>query len=488
MEQQKEAGLSQQMIVNTQTGTYTIQKEKVDDKQYLVVPVVMMVEGVHHGSHGPLLHPIDQLGRDPESWEGMPVTIDHPQHNGEYISANTPEQRQFAVGEVRRAYVDGKKLKGFAYLEEQKLLAMSPMAHEHISQGLPLEVSIGVFTQEVEMAGEWNGEHYNAVAHNHRPDHLALLPGGVGACSWQDGCGIRVNTNKKGGKINEMKDVKLVEIDNARFGVYALQLNESLNERIQWVRDALYQNNTETVYHYVTDVYEDHIIYEREEQGKSAELYKQNYTVGTAGVEFVGDAQKVRREVKYLATNEAGTMTRRKEPVIMNTKNGGQEMSKEKSPCFIKAVDALIANELSVFSEADRDWLMEQDEARVAQLEPKLPERVEVNKEQALEVLRASLDTPEDYIALMPEDMQKLMQSGLRLHTERRDELVSQILANAAKDVWTEDELKAESTEKLEKIAKSTKGQANYSALGANTDSSDDSITPMYPLGVEIDK
>jgi len=49
---------------------------------------------------------------------------------------------------------------------------------------------------------------YNEAAKNLRPDHLALLPGGTGACSWDASCGIRANSNNEEGGTNEMKDEK----------------------------------------------------------------------------------------------------------------------------------------------------------------------------------------------------------------------------------------------------------------------------------------
>ena len=91
------------MNVNESKGVYSSYKSKQvleydiklvvhQEKAHLVVPVVMMVEGVHNGSQGPLLHEITELGKFPESWNGRPVVIYHPEdEDGNPISANSPE-------------------------------------------------------------------------------------------------------------------------------------------------------------------------------------------------------------------------------------------------------------------------------------------------------------------------------------------------------------------------------------------------------------
>ena len=58
----------------------------------------------------------------------------------------------------------------------EKLNQLSPETVQAIQNGNIMEVSIGVFTDTEEKEGEWNGETYERIAHNHRPDHLALQP------------------------------------------------------------------------------------------------------------------------------------------------------------------------------------------------------------------------------------------------------------------------------------------------------------------------
>lgn len=171
-----------------------IRHEVFQNRRHLVIPVIMMVEGVHNGSHGPVLHLAEDLAKFPGAWDGIPVSIGHPDDNGVHVSANSPDviDRQ-VVGRVFNTHMDGVKLKAEAWIDEQQIQQLSPEALGYIAKGLPLDVSVGVFTEEDDAPGDWRGEAYSAIARNHRPDHLALLPGGTGACSWQDGCGVRVN-------------------------------------------------------------------------------------------------------------------------------------------------------------------------------------------------------------------------------------------------------------------------------------------------------
>jgi hypothetical protein len=216
-----------QFYVNTANTDYEIRGVMHQGREHIVVPVVMMVEGVHSGSMGSYLYTANELGKYPESWNGIPVVIDHPKDDdGNNISANSPEiiDSSVTVGRIYNTHMVDTKLMAEAYLDKLKLSEMFPNALEAIVNRNPLEVSTGLFTDEDDVPGTWHNEEYNAVAINHRPDHLALLPGGTGACSWEDGCGIRVNqktedvpvvkhivrtkfnNNSKGGKMDKKED------------------------------------------------------------------------------------------------------------------------------------------------------------------------------------------------------------------------------------------------------------------------------------------
>lgn len=393
------------MEINTYkkvAGDYTIQTKELDGKKHLVVPVVMMVEGVHNGSRGPLFHSIEELGKIPASWNGIPVTVTHPQKDENYISANSPEIP--IVGRVYNTYAEDGKLKGEVWIDEAKIKKISPTALAYIMQGRALDVSVGVFTDEEPTSGEWNGEVYTAIALNHRPDHLALLPGESGACSWADGCGIRVNkvvTNQE-------------------------QTNDTM-------------------------------------------------TVSEEDVVITEDHGKVENENSNININQ-------------QTEVKMADMSK-KTPCCLAKIEQLIAHKGTAFTSDDTAWLLEQDEAMLDKLFPAEQQTAapQVNAAEALNVLRESLRKPEDFINILPTEMQDQMRSGLALHKAKRADLVARITNNSVDKAFTAEELSNMDTAFLEKLDRSIAAPVDYSAQGpayqANVRNDEDIL---LPAGVKI--
>src|SRR3954463_5996486 len=66
----------------------------VGTQDYLVVPVTMIVPGVLPGSNGPLYYPAEEVVKNAQAWNGMPVVVNHPFLNGQPASARTPEALQ----------------------------------------------------------------------------------------------------------------------------------------------------------------------------------------------------------------------------------------------------------------------------------------------------------------------------------------------------------------------------------------------------------
>ena len=329
------------VVQSVVANNYPIRTETHQGRQHLVVPVVMMVEGVHSGSRGPLFHSSDELGRVVAAWNGIPITIQHPQtKDGDYISANIPEQVDRAVGRVYNAHMDGDKLKAEAWIDIEKAQAISPEALAYIRQQRPLDVSVGVFTDEEESEGEWNGESYSAIAHNHRPDHLALLPGGRGACSWADGCGIRVNSET----MKDFKDLKT--LNQQGFAVIPVVNATGFMEVLQKVSAKLDAMDNDLRIYFLEELYEDRVIYRvRDRQNDTSTLYQTTYSVSEDGkVEFTGEPQEVRKNVSYDVLT-AGRFRRTK----FNNNKTNTAMNKK--------VEKLIANTECKFTNCDREWL-----------------------------------------------------------------------------------------------------------------------------------
>lgn len=165
-----------------------------EGEDYLVVPVVMIVDGVLNG----VLVTQEEYGKFVESWNGIPVPVLHPEIDGIPVSANQPDiVEKNTIGRIYNTRAENGKLKAEAWINVGKArrLGYGELV-DAMEAGEKIEVSTGYFSEDEPRRGEYNGQPYETVARNIRPDHLALLPGEIGACSVQDGCGTRTNSRR----------------------------------------------------------------------------------------------------------------------------------------------------------------------------------------------------------------------------------------------------------------------------------------------------
>ena len=485
-----------------QVNNYSVDIRMHNGRKHLVVPVIMMVEGVHHGSAGAIFHSAAELGHFPASWNDIPVVIQHPSEDGQSISAKSPDIiEDGAVGRVYNTRFETGKLKAEAWLDEERMGQVSPEALEYIRSNQPLDVSLGMFTDDELVSGNWNGEAYTAISHNHRPDHLALLPGAVGACSWADGCGVR--TNQKGGndvpllkdgKI-DLTDQNITVLKELVVGGYSLIVNETgLRDKIMAIQKQLDGMDNDNQVHFLEEAYASYFVYRREsrEGGESA-LYKQTYSLDKDGiVEFGAQPIPVIRKVKYVEPNN-------------NSDEGGtKKMAENIKPCCPEKVELLIQSELNSYKEGDREWLSTLDEKVVdsflameaahAELVTQLAaakeagetkETVQMNKDQAIQVLKDQLADPQQFMGLLSPVVQAQFRHGQSLYEAHRLKLVGQIMANANPGVFDEPELKKMDTVALEQLARAIPSKVDYSVFGDESIVRNKSeVIPLLPPGV----
>lgn len=174
-----------------------VRREYKGGRWYTVAPATMMVSGVLNGSKGALYYPPEEIAANIDAWNGMPIVVNHPQVNGQFVSARDPEvMEQYGIGFVYRVTNNGK-LGAELWLEEDNVKRIAPTILERVARGEAIELSTGLFTDNEAKPGTFNGKAYDFVARNYRPDHLAILPDKVGACSLKDGCGVLVNEDKQ---------------------------------------------------------------------------------------------------------------------------------------------------------------------------------------------------------------------------------------------------------------------------------------------------
>ena len=165
----------------------------------------------------------------------------------------------------------------------------------------------------------------------------------------------------------------------------------------------------------------------------------------------------------------------------------------KKTPCCPERVQELINHKLTKFTDIDKEWLLTQEEDTIEKLFPneaKVEKEPvpEVNKEKAVEVLKESIKTPEDFFKILPDEMQDSVRAGLKLHQAQREEKVKHILDNV-KDVWKEEDLKAMNAEILDKVYASIKVEGDYS-LNAHSEKTVNTNKEevLIPTGVKINK
>jgi hypothetical protein len=184
-------------------------KRTLNGKAYYVVPATMIVPGILAGSNGPLYYPPEEVSKNPAIWNSTPIVVWHPTKNGQNVSARTPGVvEEYGIGEVRRASYNGK-LTAEAWFDVNKTKAFDAKMQKRgiktnilgrLEDGQKVELSTGLFTDNTpaQNGAQHKGQAYSWIARNYRPDHLAVLPDGRGACSVHDGCGFNANQQPPG--------------------------------------------------------------------------------------------------------------------------------------------------------------------------------------------------------------------------------------------------------------------------------------------------
>jgi len=182
--------------------------ETVNDRDWLVLPVIAVLETVLNG----MLLPAEEIARLPEAWEGMPVPIGHPQVDGWYVSARTRDQLPLCAGWFFDVHSvgDRARLVGDIWLDMAKAYELGGNAERAVSQlrnGHSAEVSTAFYADIEPITGSYNGVEYFGIFRNIVPDHLAVLLDQEGACNWQDGCGCpRANEQESDQQADSLPD------------------------------------------------------------------------------------------------------------------------------------------------------------------------------------------------------------------------------------------------------------------------------------------
>lgn len=188
-----------QVVTNTTIITALVREEVLRGRRFLVAPAVLVREMVLNGE----FLPFDAIQNSAPEWEGRQVTLDHPMHDGHFVSAGKLSVADMVVGELHDTHVDTSRrsLKADLWIDIE--LAQRSEGGQAVLDRFKnnerIEISTGYTAAVTPKIGRFNRTPFVATQSDIRPNHLALLPFDIGACSLKDGCGApRTNVGRVG--------------------------------------------------------------------------------------------------------------------------------------------------------------------------------------------------------------------------------------------------------------------------------------------------
>jgi hypothetical protein len=440
----------------------TFKTQSLDGIEYLVVPVIAMIEGVRLGAaqDSGELGLATEFGKFPEGWNTKPVVMNHPKDGDNFVSAGQPKVlEKYQFGSIFNTHLDGKKLKMEAWLNKAMASKSDTIKRvfERVEAEELIEVSVGFFTEVEEEDGEFKGLEYTGIWRNVMPDHLAFLEEGtIGACSVEDGCGTpRVNkgtkmfkkkkkTQEKGKLVANCEctdpTIPAIEVqkavrefvsqsiaDELLSGDIMSSLNDALGDMWDWCWVIGYTNTV--------------VIYSAYD-GSDWDSYQQTFDIDANGaVTLTGEPQEVRLITKIVPAADTDNVT-----TNQSKENDMTKVQNEAAAADPKA-------------------------AAPATTETAAPAAAEVKTETPaaetkVETQAAKTLTAQEYIDNAPEGIAEVLKASLNMMQKRKDEIIANLKATNRCQLG-EVFLKAQPIEVLENLAALAQVPQNYAGIAA---------------------
>ena len=421
-----------------------VRNEILEGRPYLAVPMVMMKEGVLNGSDGPLLYTSEELAKVPQVWNTKPVVVQHPTFNGKSLSACDPDVlEKYRVGMIMNTSWDGQRLKAEAWLEPSRLEAVDSRVLNAVQKGEMMEVSTGLFSEIEPKSGVFKGRHYKGVVRNLRPDHLAILPDSIGACSIADGAGLMRNSRKE------------MELILNSFGIN----RDAAHDKVRLLlRNAASAELGES-FDFIENVFDTTFIYKTNEG-----LWQRNYSLQGDKAILEDFPIRVEKKVTYVA--------------LVNEEQGKNKMKNE-----IKNNKSIVEELLSngVWTEEDREFLEGLSEGQLSKImnmvkttvTPSIPPTEEKKEEIEEEVKQVDnteqVKAPSDYLEALPAEIREVLNEALTTQAEQKAKLIESIVANK-KNILSKEQLATLKMTELKAMAalaqEEPKAKTSYAGLG----------------------
>lgn len=472
-----------------------LRTETLFGREYLVIPVVALVEGVLQGMNAatPELALASEFGKVPEGWNGRPVVMNHPSVNGVPVSANSPlVLEEFSFGTLFNTRLEDNKLKTEAWIDVVRAQELGGEFESTVTrlqtEGVAVEVSTGLFATSEAKEGKYKNKKYNAIWREVVPDHLAILSeGSKGACSVEDGCGApRVNSRKLwqeytmtnsqlkencgcgqtgsacecdkandpvniNGKKNAdgtIGDEVVVTAGAENAELEALQRltanalpNNILDSDIRTLLQGALRDENPRGYRYLIGFTTEKVVYEDfSENTGSWRFYQRSYDISDNVVTLADDAEEVSIMMQIVP----------KAKVVANGDGKVQPATQESTTMADNITDNKDASATPVADAA----------AAAAAVTANASEPAKVK-------------TFAEYLAEMPSDMREHIQTGMRLHKEKKDSAIK-ALKESGRCQFADDDLSKMSLEYLENLV-TLSGVTNYSGVATPTVNGDGS-------------
>lgn len=474
------------------SATGELRTAKFQEREHLILPVIMMVEGVVHAVNAeqPELVLAEEFGRAFGGWNGRPVTLDHPVSGGKHVSANDPRILEaYAVGNIFNAKLLPDRLAAEAWIDIERAMRSTEGANlvERARNKEPIEVSVGAITVTEAKEGTFKGEKYYGIWRNIVPDHLAMLPKGTrGACSNDMGCGVRaatvhivtaqgleiqpMNEKERNGDKKPLRE-RLLSLFTFRSGAGAEDLSD------HDLRSALDRalNSTEPGFLGIDSVFpgDSRVVYAVAPEDRVI-IYRRSYSVAEDRTITLGDdREEVKPVTVYEPVKAAAAETADSRAAACGcggdhpsaTSAGGTMKTKE------ERIKALLEHKKLGLTDASRQALeampdetltaLEQaaaltTEPKAAATEPKAEQPKAEQQTQAAPQAetKAAAQAPltaEQFIAQAPVEIQESLREGMRAAAERRNGFIAALKASG-RCKFTDEQLAAKSTTELEQL------------------------------------
>ncbi|ECS8241124.1 TPA: hypothetical protein N3J18_004624 [Salmonella enterica subsp. enterica serovar Potsdam] len=191
-----------QVNVTSKVNSNAIRREQHNGREHWVVPSYTLPANVVMNGG---LYPASEIDQHYTGLEGTLAPLGHPQVNGHFVSAFSPEGLN--VGYVGAWNKNVKKSGNRVYVEkwidtevakrtdDGKRLLERLEALEKGEDVPPIHTSVAVFLEELEASEDQKAQGAKWVAKIHAMDHDAILLDEVGAATPEQGVGMMVNAD-----------------------------------------------------------------------------------------------------------------------------------------------------------------------------------------------------------------------------------------------------------------------------------------------------